>query len=380
MGDAVLKRSWYPISLSFSILCLALTGIGYLHYYSFALFGMFLSSVLVIYVLVKWWSSLFFEFSFFRLEVSSEFGSDVGIIKPVNIKKFEKEFILATKVAMALFIVSEIMFFFSFFWAYFHSLGSPAIQIGGVWPAFGLGGILPNPLLIPLANTLILVSSGITLTWSHHAFLECIAGKPVVNDAVVSEYVARHESFDALLISEIFEVSAGRRILMDFLNFGLGLLITILLALNFIAWQVFEFCSNDLQMSDGVYGCTFYILTGFHGLHVVVGMIFLSVFLAQFFKQLSFSDKLLDGASVDSFLADFSAYKVEQLSFDLAESGWCVDITKLNWDSLLFQMSSQIRIYRYVSVGFECAIWYWHFVDVVWLFLFSFVYLPDRFF
>lgn len=178
------------------------------------------------------------------------------------------------RMGMVLFIVSEIMLFFAFFWAYFHSSLNPAPEIGCVWPPKGIEVI--SPWLIPLLNTTLLLTSGASLTWSHSALL------------------------------------GGYR-----LEAITGLLLTLVLAILFTAFQGYEYLNAPFNISDGIYGTTFYSLTGLHGLHVIVGTLFLTVAL----------------------------YRIVVHHF-----------TRNN------------------HVGFECAAWYWHFVDVVWIFLFLAVY------
>nr|YP_010937299.1 cytochrome c oxidase subunit III [Ixodes kohlsi]WKW95295.1 cytochrome c oxidase subunit 3 [Ixodes kohlsi]WKW95308.1 cytochrome c oxidase subunit 3 [Ixodes kohlsi] len=178
------------------------------------------------------------------------------------------------KLGMILFIVSEIFFFISFFWAFFHSSLSPNIEIGSMWPP---KNIMPfNPFEIPLLNTTILISSGISISWSHHS---------IINNNF-------KEAFNALLI-------------------------TILLGITFTFLQGWEYLQAQFSMSDSIFGSTFFMTTGFHGLHVIIGTMFLIVSLIRLNKNL---------------------------------------------------MSSSHHF------GFEAAAWYWHFVDVVWLFLFTFMY------
>ena len=175
---------------------------------------------------------------------------------------------------MILFIVSEIMLFFAFFWAYFHSSLNPVADIGGVWPPKWIEVI--NPWLIPLLNTAILLTSGASLTWSHAAVL------------------------------------GGYR-----LEAITGLLFTLVLAVFFTAFQAYEYLNAPFGISDGIYGTTFYMLTGLHGFHVIVGTLFLGVAL---YRQ------------------TIHHYTVNN------------------------------------HIGYESAAWYWHFVDVVWIFLFLAVY------
>lgn len=173
-----------------------------------------------------------------------------------------------------LFITSEILFFISFFWAYFHSALSPNIEIGQFWPPTRI--IAFNPYDIPLLNTIILVSSGLTITWSHHA-----------------------------IISINIEERKNR------------LITTIFLGIIFTLFQIYEYNESQFSISDSIYGSTFFIATGFHGIHVIIGTIFLFICLIRIIN-LQFSNKH--------------------------------------------------------HFGFEAAAWYWHFVDVIWLFLYISIY------
>lgn len=175
---------------------------------------------------------------------------------------------------VVLFIVSEIILFFSFFWAFFHRSLSPRIEIGCQWPPVGITAI--NPFNVPLLNTLILLSSGATVTWSHHSLME--------------------DNHD-----ECYN----------------GLYITVLLGIFFTLVQLLEYIESSFRVSDSVYGSRFFIMTGFHGLHVLVGTCFLIVTLYRLYI-------------------------------------------------------GELRITHHL--GFEAAAWYWHFVDVVWLFLYICVY------
>ncbi len=179
------------------------------------------------------------------------------------------------RVGMLLFIVSEVMFFFAFFWAYFNATVpflSPVAT--GVWPP---EGVVPLPTWeLPFLNTLILLTSGATCTWAHHA------------------------------------LRAG-----DHKRTATGLLLTVILGLMFTSLQAYEYAHASFGFTDGIYSSTFYLATGFHGFHVIVGTVFLIVCYLRTLK---------------------GHFTPEQ------------------------------------HVGFEAAAWYWHFVDVVWLFLFVWVY------
>jgi len=181
---------------------------------------------------------------------------------------------LGLRYGMALFITSEVMFFAAFFWAFFAAALFPPAQIGGTWPPTGIEAIAPFEL--PLMMTIILLLSGTTVTWAHHEILEGNRQK-------------------ALL--------------------GLGL--TILLGILFTGFQAYEYAHAHFGFKDGIYPSTFYMATGFHGFHVIIGTIFLIV-----------------------------------CYFRLAKGH--------------FTPRSHF--------GFEAAAWYWHFVDVVWLFLFASIY------
>ncbi len=172
---------------------------------------------------------------------------------------------------MALFIASEVMFFSAFFWAFFSSALYP---VGGIWPPAGITVI--DPLDLPFLMTLILLLSGCTVTWAHAAMID---GK-------------MHEAAKALAITV-----------------GLGVF--------FLCFQVYEYAHAPYKFTDGIYPSAFFMATGFHGLHVLIGAIFLFVCYVRT-KRGHFTAK-------DHF-------------------------------------------------GFEAAAWYWHFVDVVWLFLFCAIY------
>jgi cytochrome c oxidase subunit 3 len=182
---------------------------------------------------------------------------------------------------MALFIASEVMFFVAFFWAYFGAAFFPKLPLEDVWAI--AEGIWPPKNIIPfdafdlpLINTLILLLSGTTVTWAHHALLH----------------------------------GNNRDVIR-------GLAITVALGVLFTICQAYEYSHAAFGLTDGKYAATFYLATGFHGLHVMIGTAFLAVCL------------------------------VRAIRGTLTAKG---------------------------HLGFEFAAWYWHFVDVVWLFLFLGIY------
>ena len=204
---------------------------------------------------------------------------------------------LHLRYGMILFIASEVMFFVAWFWAYFDAALFPAAETitgdqligltarqeatGGQWPpaATGDGRFVAtfDPWGLPLVNTLILLLSGTTVTWAHHALLQ--------ND---------------------------RRGLTQ------ALVLTVLLGLTFTSLQAYEYMHAAFEFSGHIYGSVFFMATGFHGAHVIIGTIFLAVILAR---------------AVAGHLSPEKHF------------------------------------------GFEAAAWYWHFVDVVWLFLFASIYI-----
>jgi cytochrome c oxidase subunit III len=183
---------------------------------------------------------------------------------------------LGLRYAMVLFIASEVMFFVAFFWSYFHFSFYPTLHtIGGVWPPKDI--ITFDPWDLPFLNTLILLTSGATVTWAHHSLIE------------------------------------GNRQGLIW-----GLVATVALGIAFTACQAYEYSHAAFSFDANVYSSVFFMATGFHGFHVLVGTIFLAVCLVRAIKN-------------------------------------------------------QFTPERHF--GFEAAAWYWHFVDVVWLFLFAVIYV-----
>jgi cytochrome c oxidase subunit 3 len=182
---------------------------------------------------------------------------------------------LHLRYGMIMFIASEVMFFLAWFWAFYSSALFPAVATGGVWPPKGIEVL--NPFGFPLLNTLILLCSGTTVTFAHHSLI--------------------HGDRNGL---------------------KLGLWLTILLGLSFTCIQGWEYAHAPFAFKGSIYGSTFFMATGFHGFHVIVGTIFLTVNLIRSYK------------------GDFTPKQ---------------------------------------HFGFEAAAWYWHFVDVVWLFLFVSIYV-----
>ena len=227
---------------------------------------MLIGLLIVLYTMYAWWSDVIKE---------SHQGDHTPVVQ------------LHLRYGMILFIASEVMFFVAWFWAFFDAslFADEAIQFsrvehtGGVWPPADLTVL--DPWHLPLFNTVILLLSGTTVTWAHHALL--------------------HNDRDSL---------------------KLGLICTVVLGIIFSAVQVYEYVEAPFGFADSIYGATFFMATGFHGFHVFVGTIFLLVCLMRAYKGHMTPEK---------------------------------------------------------HFGFEAAAWYWHFVDVVWLFLFAAIYVWGNF-
>jgi len=244
----------WPLIGAFTAMTTTTGGVMYMHAYKNGGYVMAFGLIGIISVMAIWWRDIIREATF---EGQHTMAVQRGL-----------------RWGMILFIVSEIMFFFAFFWAFFWSSCAPAIEIGAIWPP---KGIVPfNHMEIPLLNTLILLTSGATVTVCHNAMV------------------------------------AGNRKVTIY-----SLLATIFYAIIFTGFQAYEYCHASFTISDGIYGSCFYLATGFHGFHVFVGTCFLTVCLVR-----------------------------------------CINY----------------HFTREHHFGFEAAAWYWHFVDVVWLFLFVSIY------
>lgn len=252
----LVDESPWPLMSSLGALTLTLGLVKWFFYSSASLF--FLGTIIISITRFQWWRDVSRERRVLGLHTRIvELGLRWGII---------------------LFIVSEIFFFVSFFWAFFHNSLRARVEVGARWPPSGI--LIFNPWEVPLLNTIILLSSGVSVTWAHHSL---IAGN--------------HDEAAA------------------------GLTITIILGAVFTGYQAIEYHEASFCMSDSIYGSTFYLATGFHGIHVLIGTSFLLICLIRL------------------ILGVFSATH---------------------------------------HFGFEAAAWYWHFVDVVWLFLYVSIYWWGR--
>ena len=250
----LVSPSPWPLYTSVCLFNLTTTAALSLHNFNNAYYLFYISLILVVSSMCFWFRDIISEGTYLGDHTSAvQRGLNLGIF---------------------LFIVSEALLFLAIFWAFYHSALGPNIELGAQWPPMGIESV--NPFELPLLNTIILLSSGATITYGHHSLI--------------------HGGRKGALYGSIF---------------------TLLLAIIFTCFQGVEYSVTSFTISDSIFGSSFYFSTGFHGLHVIVGTIFLAV------------------------------------------GFW--------------------RIYSYHltdhhHLGFEGGILYWHFVDVVWLFLYISVY------
>ncbi len=257
----LVNPSKWPAVGAFSLLALTAGAAAYMHHVWWGGYVLFLGFAGVLTTMWGWWRDVVHE----------------SVVEQAHTSPVRH----GLRLGMALFITSEVMFFAAFFWAFFNASTLPKLPLEdtwaiakGVWPPKGIQPF--DPMHIPFLNTLILLLSGTTVTWAHYAVLE---GK-------------REDIVKALGI-------------------------TVLLGMSFTALQAYEYLHAAFGFKDTVYASTFFMATGFHGMHVIVGTIFLAVCY---------------------FRAKAGQFTPEK------------------------------------HLGLEFAAWYWHFVDAVWLFLFVFVY------
>nr|QDH52386.1 cytochrome c oxidase subunit 3 [Gordius sp. VVA-2019] len=253
----ILNNSWWPLLAAFSGLSFMTSFLSLLWLKSLTLSSLFLAV------------SAFMTLTLFYL-----WGQDLQRESALS-GQMTETIENSLKFSFILFISSEVMFFMSFFWAFFHYSLSPDPEIGTNWPPLG---VEPIPFFeTPLLNTIILLTSGITITWAHHAF------------------------FSSKSMMSTPPLTAA----------------TILLGVYFTYLQLEEYTTSNFSMNDSCYGSVFFLSTGFHGLHILVGSMFLVSLLPRMVLGFNSSKDILH---------------------------------------------------------FELAAWYWHFVDVVWLFLYICMY------
>jgi len=259
----LVDASPWPFFTSIGLLNMVLTGVLYMHSRSLVVVGVGTGRFLILFLMAVG-LALFCGWKWCRDVVTEGFieGHHTSYVQ------------YGLKVGFILFILSEVMFFTAFFWAYFHSSLAPSVELGAVWPPLGIPTFHPRG--VPLVNTFTLLVSGSFVTYAHH----CIVRR------------WREAAY-------------------------YGLLVGILWGIVFEVRQLAEYEHAMFSINDGVYGSLFFMLTGFHGFHVLLGLVGLSICLQRL------------GA---------------------------------------YQFTGNHH------VGFEAAAWYWHFVDVVWLLVFVLVY------
>uniref|UniRef100_A0AB38ZG18 Cytochrome c oxidase subunit 3 n=1 Tax=Lumbriclymenella robusta TaxID=3138170 RepID=A0AB38ZG18_9ANNE len=243
-----------PWPLTASLGAFTLTGGLAAWFHGHGYMALLIGVLIIVLTMIQWWRDVIREATFM--------GHHTSMVSK------------GMRWGMILFIASEVCFFFAFFWAFFHSSLAPTPELGCSWPPTGITTL--NPFSVPLLNTAVLLASGVTVTWAHHSIMENNHKETVQ-----------------------------------------GLLLTVLLGIYFTFLQAGEYQEAPFSIADSIYGATFFVATGFHGLHVLIGSSFLLVCLIR---------------------------------------------------------SSYHHFSTGHHFGFEAAAWYWHFVDVVWIFLYLCIY------
>lgn len=279
------------------------------------------------------------------LFLASLFTWFVTVVREAAMCYHTPEVIRGLRYGMLLFIVSEIMFFFAFFWGFFHISLSPSSAIGCVWPPQGIQPI--SPLSLPLVNTLLLLASGVTLTFAHH---DLLTSRPL--RTVNPPYRPRFMYFKDQKAVKNMPLPVSPR-------FVRLMYATILLGVTFLACQALEYRYGiTFSWRDSIYGTFFFVITGFHGVHVIIGVLFLMFCLARTFKY----------PTIWGMIAHVvTPYKVVYWRGHIFDRLLRTKYPRW-WIDLLPSFD------RSQHVGFEAAAWYWHFVDVVWLFLYISIY------
>ena len=250
----LVSPSPWPIFTCVSLLTITTTGVLTMHGFKAAAFILFFALFTLISSMSFWFRDVISEATYLgNHTLAVQRGLNMGV---------------------GLFIISEALFFLAIFWTFFHSSLSPTTELAGLWPPMGIDAI--NPFELPSLNTVILLSSGVTVTYAHHSLIQ-----------------------------------GNRKGALK------GSVYTVFLAFIFTCLQGIEYSVSSFTISDSTFGSCFYFGTGFHGFHVIIGTAFIAVGL---------------------------------------------------WRLLAYHSTENHHL------GFESGILYWHFVDVVWLFLFVSMY------
>nr|YP_009228435.1 cytochrome c oxidase subunit III [Idioscopus nitidulus]AKU47322.1 cytochrome c oxidase subunit III [Idioscopus nitidulus] len=248
----LVDKSPWPLTSSMGLM--TMTSGTVIWFYKSNLTLMMIGLLIILLTMFQWWRDIIRESTFQGMHT--------------------QKVMLSMKLGMIMFILSEIMFFSSFFWAFFHSSLSPTIEIGLQWPPYGIKTF--NPMSIPMLNTMILLSSGVSMTWAHNS-----------------------------IINKNFTQSMK------------SMMITIALGIYFSILQLYEYLESPFTIADSIFGSTFFMGTGFHGIHVIIGTTFIAIIMLR---------------------------------------------------------TNKLHFSKNHHIGFESSAWYWHFVDVVWLFLYISMY------
>lgn len=250
----LVELSPWPLLTANAVYSLMVGGVLYMHGIAYGSTLLLLGFLSTVFVFILWFRDVTME------------GTNLGD-HTLEVQK-------GLSMGFSLFILSEVFFFLTIFWRYFHSSLAPTIELGSQWPPAGITRL--NPITVPLLNTILLLSSGRTITFAHHALIK-----------------------------------------RDRRNAIIGTALTILLAVVFTSLQGLEYAEADFTIRDGIYGSCFFFSTGFHGFHVIIGTLFITVGLYR------------------------------------------------------------IIAYHYTAdhhLGYESSILYWHLVDIIWLLLYAAVY------
>jgi heme/copper-type cytochrome/quinol oxidase subunit 3 len=269
----IVSRSPWPLTVALGIFFLALNGLLYLQTFKFALFGLIISFLVIFYSILRWTTDVIYE--------NKYLGEHTTYV--------EINYLLG----FILFLLSEILFFISFFWASFNYSFNPTIWIGCVWPPEEISKDIISHKSKPSFMNVLLLLSSFTITCAHQFYSACLTYLSVVY-----------------------------------------WFITILLGIIFFMFQISEYRESYLSFSSSVFGSVFFILTGFHGLHVLLGLIWLSF---SFFE--------------------LHAFYIYGTYLDLPPFFRLTTLTGSQFKGPLF------------------SIYYWHFVDTIWLFVFYLVYV-----
>ena len=249
----LVTNSPWPIFMSFALLFLLLILCSWLNHINFPFFYVILVSILIFLIVFQWFRDIIRE---------GQEGSHTKLTQK------------GLMISFLIFLITEVMLFFSLFWAFFHSSLSPAIELGAMWPPLGVNPI--NTWALPLFGTGLLLSSGFILTYGHHALI-------------------KGDKYSAFL----------------------GIIFASFLGFLFCYGQYIEYCYSEFTIADSVFGSVFFMTTGLHFSHVIAGALFLFV------------------SSVRLFYDNFSSEH---------------------------------------NLGLDCAIIYYHLVDILWIFVYIIFY------